>query len=304
MKLAAIPLLAVGLVLGCMAVCHAEWAYLPLEDRIIGADLVVAGRLEDARPVEGERRLVGRLVIEEVIWSPIPDEKPVEAVELTWPEDDSKHAAFKTEQAGVWVLRRDHEKDRYSALYPGDFLLRKDMRTVRAVVRRLEELEWGTVREGLVICIAARPGNAAILDAGEDIAGLSTSEQPLAEGFTLTVLARNASDHSFLIAPEAHTVACSTLEGDDVPLGDSLPSQRIWRQQRYIRRCYELLPGRTFVIARYTVKDLPGARRYKFTAHYAPDPRGYGDLAYSPPTWIGKALSNTLTVRVTRPAGD
>ena len=144
---------ALGLVALLASSAFGSWMYVPLEQRIMGADVVVLGKI--AREVPGFSRgrfylTLGVIEIKEVL----KGDATLKTVKLAWPAADPKKPnvprirmstdiEYRVGQEGVWILRHDAANHCYWANYPTDYQRdagEKALKKIRATVAKQSKL--------------------------------------------------------------------------------------------------------------------------------------------------------------------
>lgn len=116
----------------------ASWAWVPLVDRVAGADLVVVGKITKVGPGPGAgmaKNDVGILTVRRVLKGP----GQVKQVKLLFPSARGglMHSAmitYKQGQDGGWILRKDRQGNFYTALYPRDYQQPEKLKYLEAAV--------------------------------------------------------------------------------------------------------------------------------------------------------------------------
>jgi hypothetical protein len=168
-----------GLALLLASSAFGSWMFVPLEKRIMGADVVVLGKI--AKEVRGFSRgrfylTLGVIEIEEVL----KGDAKLKTVKVAWPAADPKKPAaprirmstdieYRVGQEGVWILRHDAANKCYWANYPTDYQRdagEKALKKIRATVAKQSKLSR---LRGNAVAIKKKSPYAGTLDvAGKD----------------------------------------------------------------------------------------------------------------------------------------
>lgn len=136
---------------------QASWAYVPLELRLTGADLVVVGkidRLTDNFKVGERMHDVGAITVQRVLKGPAN----LKEAQVAWPGKArfalSTDIRYRVGQQGVWILTRDAKQPNvYRASYPTDFQPPANLPDILAALKKLATMKWSPAKAGLQMAV-------------------------------------------------------------------------------------------------------------------------------------------------------
>ncbi len=137
--------------------CHASWAYVPQEIRMMQADLVVVGTIaKPGKAIEQDGRTYAVGVIKPTM---ILKGKPKlkDDIRVAWvaPRPGglrlSTDITYRVGQKGVWVLTADKTLPVYWATYPTDYQPLEKLAEVRKKLANVKNIKWGKAQNGLQV---------------------------------------------------------------------------------------------------------------------------------------------------------
>jgi hypothetical protein len=136
---------------------RASWAYVPLELRLAGADLVVVGkidRLTDNFKVGERMHDVGAITVQRMLKGP----GNLKEAQVAWPGKArfalSTDIRYRVGQQGIWILTRDAKQPNvYRANYPTDYQAAANLPKILAALKKLSKMKWSPAKAGLQMAV-------------------------------------------------------------------------------------------------------------------------------------------------------
>jgi hypothetical protein len=124
----------------------ASWLYIPFEQLIVEADMVVSGKITDVEQSKG--LMIGTITVDKVLKGP----KELKTVKIGWDAMPTKNTIpYKKGQDGVWIMNRLRGRECYSCNYPDRYQARDQLARVEKMLKDIEAWKWGKPANGLAI---------------------------------------------------------------------------------------------------------------------------------------------------------
>lgn len=279
-----------------------------VEGKLLEADLVVVGRVGDAKggfldpPGTGRRYALYEIDVREVLRG----DQNVKSVMLAYPEWESDHvrkpSVLSKGANAVWVLKRDVKNDCYRPGFPVTQQGMLKVEEVRKIVPIYDKLEGGTPVNGLQLFATIRKRGHVEELTQEKLHATGTVEVS-EQGYALTVLARNVSDSPITVCNYSldKPVSLSAVE----PSGKthSLSGRDVYDQIRsWVRpktpdlKYYRtLMPGSFVRLRSISSRILPECDEMKIRVEFETRRDGVGLPVDKP--WTGRLRSNAILAR-------